>query len=147
MRRNKQQLACMRTLVEVYLNSNNNDPHLAYNDYISWHLLNNVKLPSHVQGIKDFIKLAKENQASYDYSIQLESKKQHEQKEEKDAKESILNLEIEQVKRAWKEAKEKGTDKERMAICDVYQHVANNMINTWKYNYNDIHILKQYNLI
>lgn len=147
MRRNKQELACMRTLVEMYLNDNENNPQLAYNEYIKWHLMNNVKLPSHVQGLKDFVKLSRENQASYDYNKQLDIKKQYEQKEEKNAKESILNINLEQVKRAWKEVKEKGTDKEKMVICDVYQHVANNMINLWMYNYNDIHVLKEYNLI
>lgn len=147
MRRNKKEMECMKNLVNIYLIDNQNDPYKAYNAYIKWHLLNNVELPSYIKGLKDFVKLSNEKMPLYEHGEKLEEKIKLEEESKKSIKEEVLKISIEQAKNAWCKVKQSGTDKEKITISDLYYHVSNGMIDTWDYNYNDIHILKKLNII
>jgi hypothetical protein len=59
-RRSKEDMSKMINDVNYYLIFANNDPHVAYNNYIKDYLLRGKQLPYYIKGLKDFITISKD---------------------------------------------------------------------------------------
>ena len=118
MRRNKEEMQKMRSLVNSYLIANDNNPQKAYNDYITYFSTNNILLPYYVLGLKDFIKLSKDkkhNEILIREEIKKEKETNKKYKSEDKIKDIIINLSFEEIKEIW-ESKKNNIGREQKAI-------------------------------
>jgi len=119
MRRTKKEMQQMESDVRYYLTYNNLDAHKAYDNYIKEHLLSSQPMSYYINGIKDFIKFESIMKAEKEQREQQKIREQEQQEQKKNIIEQILSLTVEQFVTAYKQAKETGIEKHKMALCDM----------------------------
>jgi len=102
-RRTKSEMVQAADTCRSYLLSDNN-PHRAWDQYISYHLKNNLQLPYYIHSIKDFITASK----VLDQDIQAIKKEKERSENQKENKKSdlelIKSLDIKIVMQAYRNA-------------------------------------------
>lgn len=109
----------MESDVRYYLTYNNYDGHKAYDNYIKDYLLSGNSLPYYINGIKDFLKFETIMKTEQKQKEDQKLKQQEEQKQKKNIIEQIQSIPVEDFITAYKQAKEIGTEKHKMALCDM----------------------------
>ena len=147
MRRTKKEMQQMESDVRYYLVYNSNDPHKAYDNFIKDYLLSGHSLPYYINGIKDFIKIASIVKAEQEQRAEQKTRQQEEQEQKKNIIEQIKAIPVENFITAYKQAKETGTEKHKMALCDMatLQNAGDLQEKFITYYYIDV--CRQYNLI
>lgn len=147
MRRTKKDMEQMESDVRYYLTYNNYDAHKAYDNYIKDHLLSGQSFPHYINGIKDFIKFESIMKTEQEQREQQKIRQQEEQGQKKNIIEQIQAIPVENFITAYKQAKETGTEKHKMALCDmaVLKNAGDLQEKFITYYYIDV--CRQYNLI
>ena len=121
MRRTKDDMLQMESDCRYWLTYHTIDlnPHTAYNEYIKYYLESGNRLPHYINGIKDFINISKKMKEEQIRKEQQEQRKQEMKEQQEDIINKILSLPVEQFITAYRQAKETGTEKHKMALCDM----------------------------
>jgi hypothetical protein len=147
MRRTKKEMEQMESDVRYYLTYNNYDGHKAYDNYIKDHLMSGKSLPYYINGIKDFLKFEAIMKVEQEQREQEKIKRQEEQEQKKNVIEQIQSIPVENFITAYRQAKETGTEKHKMALCDmVMLQKAGDLKEKFITGYY-IDVCKQYNLV
>ncbi len=155
MRRTKKDIQEMTSLCEYWLiYHSNNDPQIAYNEYIKYYLEAGIQLPYYVNGIRDFITVSKKIEAEKEQRQQEQKQEQiketYKKQREEDHKsiiQKILSLSVDQFINAYRQAKETGTEKHKMALCDMAMLQKSGELKEEFITYDYIDICKKYCLI
>lgn len=149
-RRTKNELEKMESLVRLYLDDTNNDPHIAWDEYVKYNMISNNKFPDYIKGIKDFIKVSEKYHAEFEYKKRLEVKKQENKKLEKNYEEIIKNLNKENDYPRIREAYYNPDNKNyKLPLCElmIYTKLDQEERKGWKFSANDIRVYKDLNII
>jgi hypothetical protein len=146
-RRTKKEMEQMESDVRYYLTYNNYDGHKAYDNYIKDYLLSGNSLPYYINGIKDFLKFEAIMKAEHKQREQQQTREQEEKKQKKNIIEQIQSISVENFITAYRQAKEAGIEKHKMALCDMATlQKAGDLKEKFITGYY-IDVCKQYNLI
>lgn len=92
MRRSKAELEYMERTCKTWLEDVNWNYHKAWDEYIKFHLINNIKLPNYINGIKDFKKTCEKYKNWYENKIVQENTIKENKTIEKDYQDIIREL-------------------------------------------------------
>ena len=118
-RRNKQEIERMESDCRYYLMYNRYDAHKAYDSMIKDHLLSGNPTPYYIKGIKDFIKIAEIMKVERQEKEREKQQKEEYKEQQQNTIDKILNISVESFITAYKQAKETGIEKHKMALCDM----------------------------
>ena len=147
MRRTKNEMQRMESDVRYYLTYNNLDAHKAYDNYIKDHLLSGQSFPYYINGIKDFIKFESIMKAEKKQKEEQKIREQEYQEQKKNTLELIQTIPVENFMKAYRQAKEVGTEKHKMALCDMAILQKSGELKEKFITYDYIDICKKYRLI
>jgi hypothetical protein len=119
MRRTKNEMQRMESDVRYYLTYNSLDAHKAYDNYIKDNLLSGKSFPYYINGIKDFIKIESIMKSEQEQREQKKIREQEQQEQKKNTVELIQTIPVENFMKAYRQAKETGTENHKMALCDM----------------------------
>lgn len=134
-RRTKMEMLWMKKEVKQWLIRNGNDPHKAWDDYVKYHLTNNLSMDYYIKGLKDFINVSAD---LADQMTKEKIKKEYKEKMEQ-KKERLINELKEMPKDAavklWKTNKNKLSNKDKITLVDIV-----NMVIAQDYNIDQRHL-------
>jgi hypothetical protein len=146
-RRTKNDMQRMESDVRYYLSYNNYDAQKAYNNYIKDYLLSGQRMPHYINGLKDFIKFESIMKAEQEQREQQKTREHEEKEQKKNIIEQIQSITVETFVEAYRKAKETGTEKHKMALCDMAMLQKAGDLKEKYITYDYINICRQYQLI
>lgn len=147
MRRTKKEMEQMESDVRYYLTYNRLDAHKAYDNYIKDYLLSGQRMPYYINGLKDFLKFESIMKVEQEQREQQKNREQAEQDRRKNIIEQIQAIPVETFVTAYRQAKETGTEKHKMALCDIAMLQKAGDLKEKFITYDYIDICRQYQLI
>lgn len=134
-RRTKMEMLWMKKEVRQWLIRNGNDPHKAWDAYVSHHLKNNLIMDYFIKGIKDFVNVSNE---LTEQMAKTKNKKDYRAKM-KQKRERMINelkkITKDEAVKLWKTNKNKLNSKEKITLVDIV-----NMVIAQDYNIDQRHL-------